>query len=159
MMKPFDREKLTPNFARWEFTVSDTATRRDISNIPDAEQWLNLKALSLTCLEPARAAMGPIRITSGYRCPALNTAIGGATTSQHMVGEAADIIPMTKSLAALFVWLHANVPFDQLIWEFGDWVHVSHKREGENRRQALLAYRKDGKTVYAPITDEQINAL
>jgi len=158
-LSDFDRTKLTPNFSRWEFTVSETASRREISNVPSMEQWESLRALTLACLEPARAALGPLRITSGYRCTALNTAIGGASDSQHMKGEAADVIPIAKSLAAFFVWIYENVEYDQLIWEFGQWVHVSHKASGTQRKEALLAYKKNGKTVYAPITQEQMAAL
>ena len=155
----FDHELLTPHFARWEFSLSDTAVRRDIPNAPSAQQWESLKLLSETCLEPARVAFGPIRITSGFRCPALNTIVGGAPSSQHMKGEAADIIPMLGKLQDLFVWLNHNADFDQLIWEFGKWIHVSHTMIGTQRHGVLLAYRKNGKTVYAPITEDQLKTL
>ena len=158
-LRPFDRQKLSPSFARWEFTVSEVAARRDIPNSPSMQEWANLESLCKTCLEPARESLGPLRISSGYRSPALNTAVGGAMDSQHMKGEAADVIPLVSSLATMFIWFHANVEFDQLIWEFGQWVHISHKAEGIQRKEALLAYRKNGRTIYAPITDEQMEKL
>lgn len=158
-MLPFDREHLTPSFQRWEFTTSQEAVRRGISNVPSLTEWENLKSLSETCLEPAREALGPIRISSGYRSPILNAVIGGALSSQHMRGEASDIIPIKVVLSDLFKWLYSNVEFDQLIWEFGQWVHVSHKRDGTQRLEALLAYSKNGKTVYAPITEEHMKTL
>lgn len=155
----FNDEYLTAHFKRGEFTFSEMATRGEIDNSPSLDEWENLRALSEACLEPARAALGPIRITSGYRCPALNTAIGGAENSQHIRGQAADIIPVTVKLSDLFVWLYGNVAFDQIIWEFGQWIHVSHVYAGTQRKSALLAYKKNGKTVYAPITQDQVDSL
>lgn len=155
----FSNEPLTANFKRGEFTFSEMATRKEINNSPSLVHWANLKALAETCLEPARDVMGPIHITSGYRCHSLNTVIGGAASSQHMLGEAADIMPTTKTLAVLFVWLYKNSPFDQLIWEFGQWVHISHKLEDPQRGEALLAYKKNGRSVYAPLDPEQLSSL
>ena len=79
--------------------------------------------------------------------------------SQHIRGEAEDVIPIRGALSDLFSWLHGNVPFDQLIWEFASWVHISHVRDGAQRKQVLMAYRKDGRTIYTPITAEQMLAL
>ena len=158
-MNDFLSEKLSKSFYRWEFTVSETAARRSIANTPSLKEWDNLKALCDTCLEPARTALGALRINSGYRCSALNTAIGGAPNSQHIYGQAADVIPMHGTLVDLFEWLHSNVPFDQLIWEFGSWVHISHVKESEQRHQTLIAYKKNGRTLYMPITDEQVSSL
>lgn len=151
------RAPLTPNFAHWEFVVSETAARRGIGNTPTPEHWERLKALATNVLEPCRVACGPLRITSGYRSPALNTAIGGAPMSQHCFGEAVDIIPVADRLEKVFVWLYKNAPFDQLIWEFSEWIHVSHKLSGSQRGTVLLAHKSDGKTVYAPITREQMS--
>lgn len=149
-----DMRLLTPHFARWEFTVSETAVRKNIDNTPPEFLWQPLQALCEHILEPARAALGPIRVTSGYRCPSLNALIGGAKNSQHMMGEAADVVPLDVTLAALFKWLYQYAPFDQLIWEFGEWVHVSYRDIG--RREALMAYRHAGATTYTPMEREQI---
>lgn len=158
-MKSWLADHLTKNFRRWEFVVSETAARRDIGNSPSLEHWRNLEVLATQILEPAREALGPIRITSGYRSPALNAMVGGSPTSQHMTGEAVDIIPLACNLSDLYVWIHKNTPYDQCIWEFSEWVHVSHKFVGAQRGEALLAYKRDGKTIYAPITTEQLAAL
>jgi hypothetical protein len=155
----FEHEFLTPHFMRWEFTQSETAARRGITNAPSMDEWGALKELTLTCLEPARLAFGAIHISSGYRSSALNGAIGGAPNSQHIRGEAADVIPRHGALADLFKWLHASVPFDQLIWEFGAWIHVSHSRYGTQRGAAMLAHLQNGKTVYTPVTQDHMDAL
>lgn len=151
------RAPLTENFSHWEFVVSETAARRGIGNTPTPEHWDRLETLARNILEPLRAACGPIRITSGYRSPALNTAIGGAAQSQHCLGEAVDIIPLKVSLQEAFVWIYKGTPYDQLIWEFGEWIHVSHKASGAQRGTVLLAHKVDGKTLYAPITEEQMS--
>ena len=76
-----------------ELTRSQTAEKLGINNMPDtAEKIDNLDKLREKILDPLREAYGkPIYVTSGYRCKALNTKIGGATSSQHMSGEAVDI--------------------------------------------------------------------
>jgi hypothetical protein len=150
---------LTEHFARWEFTLSNTGVRVGIANVPTEAHWLHLEALAQNVLEPARAALGPIRINSGYRSPALNTLVGGKRGSQHMRGEAADIVPHQCSLGDLFRWIRLHTPFDQLIWEFGSWVHVSHVLAGPQRGTVLLAHVSQGKTVYAPLDEEQITLL
>lgn len=145
---------LSPHFSLEEMTFSDYAVRHDIRNEPDARQTASLSALAVNVLEPARRALGPIRVTSGYRCPELNAAIGGAPASQHTLGEAADCIPMEVGLLALFNWLRRQAPFDQLIWEFGQWIHVSFKRQGPERLSVLRAVRRNGRTVYEPMGPE-----
>jgi hypothetical protein len=154
-----ERQYLSPHFQRWEFTVSDTAARRGIPNQPSAAEWANLKALCTHALEPAREALGRLHVTSGYRCRALNTAIGGATGSQHVNGQAADIIPYVGTLPELFKWIYRNVIFDQLILEFDEWIHVSYVDGPRNRREVLYAQRGNMKTLYAPITAEHMEKL
>lgn len=84
--------QLTEHFTLSEFVRSETAERNHINNTPSQEVVDNLRALCRNVLEPARVAFGePIYITSGYRCPALNKAVGGKITSQHLRGEAADL--------------------------------------------------------------------
>lgn len=124
-----------------ELTNSTTAKRKGISNIPDKRTQASLVALIYNILDPLREAYGkPIAVSSGYRCPALNRVVGGAPTSQHLRGEAADIHTVSntpednKKLFELIQKL--KLPFDQLIDEYNyKWVHVSYS--GRNRRQVL----------------------
>ena len=97
--------------------------------------------------EPLRAWYGkPIGISSFYRSPELNKAIGGSKTSQHMKGQAididADIFNNGTSNREIYLWIIKNLDFDQLIWEYGDdqnpaWVHVSYVSRSRNRKQIL----------------------
>ena len=128
-------------FTIQELINSDTAKKKGIKNIPSSEQEKNLIALVDNILDPLRLAYGkPIIITSGFRSNELNKAVGGSNTSQHSVGQAADIrtIEDTKSenkkLFDLIIKL--DLPFDQLIDEHNfDWVHVSYSPK--NRKQIL----------------------
>lgn len=124
-----------------ELIRSDTAIARKIWNGANREQEDNLTALVEAVLDPLRMSYGkPIHISSGYRCPTLNKAIGGVANSQHMKGEAVDIdlgsTTENRKLAKFIVDL--KLPFDQLIDEANyAWVHVSHKKNGGNRGQIL----------------------
>ncbi len=128
------------HFTLQELTRSDTARRLGINNTPSASAIQAMHALVNDVLDPLRDAWGgPIRVTSGYRCPALNQAVGGTPHSQHQRGEAADITVGSPSrnrrLLALIKRL--DLPVDQCIDEKGcSWIHVSH-RAGRNRRQYM----------------------
>lgn len=134
-----------------ELSASTEARKMGIDNTPTSEARANLTALVEAVLDPLREKYGrPIHVSSGYRCPRLNKAVGGAVTSQHTTGEAADIyVSRARELAELFALIYYTLPFDQLIWERGNdeapaWIHVSY-REGDNRRECL---RYDGKKYY-----------
>lgn len=124
-----------------ELTKSATAKRRGIDNTPSSVIKENLTKLVDNILDPLREAWGaPIIVSSGYRCPKLNSAVGGAKTSQHMYGQAADIRTVSdkpsenKKLFDLIIKL--NLPYDQLIDEYGfNWIHVSYS--SRNRKQIL----------------------
>lgn len=124
-----------------ELIKSTTAQNKGIKNIPSKEEENNLVALVENVLDPLREAYGkPIIVTSGFRCKALNKAVGGASNSQHLTGEAADIRTQSdtkednKKLFDLIQKL--NLPFDQLINEYDfNWIHVSYS--DRNRRQVL----------------------
>ena len=140
-------------FSITELCKSATAKRKGIDNTPDGTIKANLTALVANLLDPLREMYGkPIIVTSGYRCPKLNKAVGGAAKSQHTKGQAADIRSVSdskKDNKALFdLIVKSGLPFDQLINEYEyDWVHVSFA-SGRNRRSILKATRKDGKTTY-----------
>ena len=143
--------KLSENFYLIEFTRSQTATRKGIDNIPTTEHIYNLRQLCYFILQPLRQALGfPLQISSGYRSVQLNRAIGGSTTSQHSIGQAADLVHPEKN-KDIFDYIRKNLPFDQLIWEFGnndspDWVHVSWAIE--KRGEVMAAQKGDYGTEY-----------
>jgi hypothetical protein len=104
--------------------------------------------------EPLREELGPIRVSSFYRSPELNRAIGGSKNSQHCTGEAIDLQAVTVSNAVLFNAACDLPEFDQIIWEFGtleepDWVHISYSKT-HNRKQILRATKIGKRTAYVP---------
>jgi hypothetical protein len=124
--------QLTEHFSLNEFTASETAVIKGIVNVPNEEQIANIKLLCEKVLEPARIALGmPMRISSGYRCPELNKAVGGAKNSHHMNGMAADI--KCSDNKKLLDWIRENCSYTQCISEKGteqnpQWVHVSYDK-------------------------------
>jgi hypothetical protein len=160
------------NFPAWELTFSQTATRLGLKNRPDQRQWGVLQRAADHMLQPARGDLGPLRITSGYRCPELNSAIGGSRRSDHMIlGDscAFDLYPLRTNLLKLYQWMAEVGPTHKVIWEFGRWVHVSYKLEGDPQRRLYRARRvvvgtlEDGSnrwiTKYEPIRPEDIDSL
>lgn len=137
--------QLTKHFRLSEFTRSATATARGLENVPTEQAVTNLKHLCEEVLEPLRVAMGvPIVINSGYRSPALNKAVGGVATSQHMTGEAADIrIPRSRdgdrgydhvAGRRYMDYIVSHCDYDKCLYEHDrqghTWIHVSCKRKG-----------------------------
>ena len=148
--------KLSENFTMAEFIKSDTANRLGIDNTPEGEHLEAAKALFENVVQKVRDHFGPTVLNSGYRSPKLNEAVRGVATSQHCLGEAADIEVPGVANADLANWIVDNLDFDQVILEFytpgepsSGWVHVSYKADGTNRKKALTASRIDGKTVYS----------
>ena len=138
--------RLSKNFTLEEFERSDTAKRLKIDNHVPQFAVPRLRTLCEKVLQPVRDHFGvPIIITSGYRCPDLNDAVKGATSSQHMKGEAADFKIRTQNIQLydIYLWMVDNLQFDQLIWEVrpnSRWIHVSYKSTGPNRQQVLTLY-------------------
>lgn len=127
------------HFTIEEMTESSTATAKGIDNTPSKDIEAKLQKLIEAVLDLLREWYGkPIIVNSGYRCEALNEAIGGSKTSQHCLGEAADITAGSKEEnEKLFNYIKDNLPFDQLINESDfSWIHVSY-REGRLRKQVL----------------------
>lgn len=123
-----------------ELCKSTTADRLGIKNLCTKDNVVNLTALVDNVLDPLRTWYGkPLTVSSGYRCPALNKAVKGSTTSQHMSGQAADIDTGNREQnKLLFDYIQKNLPFDQLIDESNfAWVHISYRADGKNRRQTL----------------------
>lgn len=141
--------QLSEHFWLSEFTQSQTAARmgRPIVVTPDPDDpvFQALKALAVHALEPIRAHFGPVIISSGYRPGWLNAAIGGADHSQHTFGEAADLTCPGHTVGEIAAWVadpRNAVPFDQLIWEFDAWCHVSYGPR--HRREVLTAKHTPG---------------
>ena len=148
--------KLSTHLDLSEVIRSDSAKRNGISNMPTQEHIANFMLLAEKIFEPIREHFCvPIRISSGYRSKELNAKIGGSATSQHCKGQAIDIDMdgTTITNKQIFDYIKDNLPFDQLIWEFGnedncDWVHVSYVPNG--RKQILKAFKMNGATKYFP---------
>lgn len=154
--------QLTEHFTVEELTASPTAKRLGLSNNPTPEHLENMKYVCEKILEPVRAHFGKaVKINSSYRAPAVNKAVGGSKTSQHVNGQAVDYEIEGIDNKVVADWVADNLEFDQVILEFytkGDknsgWVHTSIKKEGGNRKQRLIASKsKAGGTVYTQVAD------
>lgn len=130
---------LTKDFTLEELIHSDLAERLNIQNLPTDEQVYNLTALAQDVLQPVRDYLGvPIKVNSGFRSATLNKYVGGKPTSQHLLGEAADIECEEVSNKELFDAIIKLGVFDQVINESDfAWIHVSHKADAPDRHQIL----------------------
>lgn len=177
MIAKREKIRLGEHFALSEFTRSETAARHNIDNSidPATEQgktvMCNLSCICQTILEPLRQHLGcPIIVSSGYRCAELNRLVGGAANSQHLTGEAVDIVlgrraedkrlktkdkglstqdlgqrSGDEALIEAFVWLQDHTRFDQLILETNGttkWIHISLRRNDMLNRQKVLVLKK-----------------
>ena len=167
--------RISKNFTLAELTASNTSKRLGISNMPDKEGIHKLRLLATELLQPLRNAVGPLRVTSGYRSESLNKAIGGSfkldengnyvALSQHCKCEAVDLQFVKRgsmdNMRIFNALISQGLEFDQCILEFGgstahtdsdnpDWIHISWKVTG-NRRQILVAYKdENNRTKYRP---------
>ena len=140
---------------------SEYAKLHGINNEPDVQTIKAMQHVAQSVFEPLRGFFNlPIKINSFFRNNEVNAAIGGAKSSQHVKGEAMDLVGTSGITNAqlFYAILKLKLPFDQLIWEFGtdtepSWVHVS-KTLGNNRYQVLRSFNKNGKTVYVDITNK-----
>ena len=154
---------ISKHFTLQELTKSNTATRLGIENKPNKEQIHKLRLLAAALLQPLRNAVGPLRVSSGYRSKELNKAIGGSPNSQPCKAEAVDLQHFYRGKMhnlRIYQQLICNdLPFDQCILEFGgatatknsnnpDWIHLSYSLD-YNRRQVLVAYKDvNNRTTY-----------
>ena len=133
------RTYLSPHFTLEEMLASPTAVRLGIDNIPSAEVIETLRKTAAG-MEEVRTLLGnrPINVNSGYRNPAVNSALHGRPNSQHMSGEAVDFTCMAfgNPYEVINAIIASNIKYDQVIVEYGHWVHISFSEQ--NRLQALL---------------------
>lgn len=119
---------MTPHFTLAEALKSNTAQQRGISNAPDATQITAIKHTA-TQMERVRKALGdkPILISSWFRNTAVNKAVGGVVNSDHRGGYSVDFnCPSFGSITDICrAIIDSGIEFDQLIWEYGRWVHIS----------------------------------
>ena len=151
--------KLSQNLSLNEVTKSNTAMRRGIDNTPSEEHLENLKYVAEKVFQPIREHFGvPIYISSGYRSPELNEAIGGSPRSFHSHGMALDLDQDGRnkgvSNADVFYFIKDNLQFTELIWEFGDetnpnWVHVAIAPGREDEKKIKIAEKVNNKTTYS----------
>ncbi|NMB80890.1 MAG: peptidase M15A [Ignavibacteria bacterium] len=140
--------KLSDNFYLNEFTISQEAERHGYRNEPNEKQIENLRLLCVNVLQPLREIINvPIFINSGFRSFDVNVAVGGRYNSQHLEGKAADFIVHSLDLDDVFNIVLQKLSFDQFIFEFGKWIHVSWNGE-LNRKEVMISKKVYGKTVY-----------
>ena len=143
---------LSPHFTLDELTISETAERLGLDNTPGPDALAALRCTA-AYLEDVRLrlAAAPILVSSGYRSPAVNAAVGSKLDSQHVLGQAVDFIaPRYGSPAQIVTTLAgSDIPFDQLILEFGRWVHISFKAAGAPRRMAFAIDRNGPRPLTA----------
>lgn len=136
--------RMSVYFTLEELIQSGYASRHGIDNTPDAEALLNLR-YTAEQLDRVRALLGvPVLVSSGYRCQKVNSAINGSKNSQHLRGQAVDFTAPSfgtpEQIAHAIASSH--IPFDQLILEYGAWVHVSFVKK--NPRMQVLTIDRSG---------------
>jgi zinc D-Ala-D-Ala carboxypeptidase len=135
--------QLTPSFSLSDLVYSETAVRCGIDNVPPPEIVENLRRLAAG-LEAVQTLLGaPLEISSGYRCAALNEAVGGSGASQHVQGLAADFDcpAFGTPLEIAHAIQRSEIQFDQCILEYGRWVHLSFS--DAPRRRVLTIYEEE----------------
>jgi len=140
---------MTIHFTLVELCASSTAERLEIVNSPPPDVRDNLK-VAVSGMEQVQGLLDhPLRVDSGYRCPALNRAVNGAPNSAHLRGYAVDFVcPGYGSPRQIVETIRdSGIPFDQVICE-GSWVHISF--DPQQRRECLTAHFGAGGTTYTP---------
>ena len=144
---------LSEHFTLEEATYSETAIRNGIDNQPSTLQLENMKTAAQK-LEQLRAVTGPLRINSWLRLPAVNIAVGGSAKSSHMDGWAIDVSSSKLTPYQLCQEVKkAGIKFDQMIHEFGRWMHISF--DPAMRQQELTIFKPDNKYKSGILTEEE----
>ena len=151
-------KKLSENFVLGELLITEHLDFLDENQNPPLIVVTNLQLLVDNILQPIRTKLGySLHVNSGYRCLALNKAVGGAANSQHIIGQAADLVDNTNGNLYLFEAIkNSGLPFDLLITECPDancvpaWVHVSYDAT-RSRKMILKAKITGHNTNGSPI--------
>ena len=147
---------LSEHFALEEATYSETAVRMGLNNQPDERQLANMKQAAEK-LEAVRNVTGPIRVNSWLRLPDVNVAVGGSKVSSHMDGWAIDCSSSAHTPYELCqIVLKAGIKFDQLIHEYGHWMHLSFAPE--MRQQELTIFKPEGKYKPGILTESEYHS-
>ncbi len=136
---------LSPHFTLDELTHTD---HREIDNSPTQDEINNLQQLA-NFLEEVKTVLGgkPIMISSGFRCKALNDAVGSKDSSQHRTGFAADFrVPGMTPDEVVRAVIASGIGYDQIIREFDRWTHIS---VADNPRKQALIIDKTGTRAFA----------
>ena len=142
--------RISTYFTQDELTASDYAARYGMNNEPDQRALESLRYTALH-LDRVRSLLGaPVLVSSGYRSPRVNEAVGGSKRSQHILGQAVDFIAPTfgSPRAVALCVAESHIPFDQLILEYGRWVHISFTQH--NPRGDVLTITTQGTTKGIP---------
>jgi hypothetical protein len=147
---------LSEHFSLDEATYSETAIRLHINNQPNEQQLENMK-IAAKHLEEVRNVTGALRVNSWLRLSDVNVAVGGSKVSSHMDGWAIDCSSNSHTPFELCKLVkEAGIKFDQMIHEYGRWMHISFAPE--MRQQELTIYKPEGKYKQGILSEEQYHA-
>jgi putative chitinase len=145
--------QLSAHFLLKEATYSETAIRLGINNEPSEQQLENMK-IAAQGMEQVRELTGPLRVNSWLRLPEVNVAVGGSKVSSHMDGWAIDCSSSKLTPYEICKLVEGSgIQFDQMIHEFGRWMHISFAPEMRN--QKLTIFRPQNKYLSGILTEEE----
>lgn len=141
---------ISKNFQYWEFVSSKKAVELGIANVPTEAEWQRIEFLVKYIVQPLRDKKGRIRVSSAFRCKALNDANGSTDTSFHRLGCAVDLEPLECSLMELLEEAYKLPNWSEIIAEYfpNGWLHIAYK-ENDNRKMLKL---KDKLNHYKRVT-------
>jgi zinc D-Ala-D-Ala carboxypeptidase len=157
------RTKISEHFVWGEATRTDCRDPviQEAQDHPDDVIAAHILWGARMLVEPARDVLGPLRVNSWYRCRQLNLLVGGSPISRHMEGLAADVVPVNLPLVEAYEALAGHQPWalDQLIFEFGRWIHIGAPRPGMAARHELLMVFDSGQYLPWDPSDRRIRAV